>query len=456
MVDAPRLFDDRPPRRPPGEEARTHTVSSLNREIARRVQSGFPAEVWVAGEIQDYAERAGNTFFQLAEKQPATSGPVAVASVALLAGDRSGVNVALAAAGGLRLRSGLAVRIRARVQFHVRSGRLSLRMTGVDPEFTLGKLAAERERVLAALGAAGLIDANSALALPAVPLHVGLVTSVAGAAYRDFLHELDISRYAFRVAVCDVRTQGGETRRTVVGGLRALARRHPDVGVIVRGGGAGTDLLWFDDETIARTIAAMAVPVLTGIGHEHNTSIADRVAHTSYKTPTAVAAALVERVRSYLAGIEETAARTARASAAVVSRAGERLDVAVGRSARSATSALRLADAAVAAEGRRLRRSSRRPLLAAVSELEGLPAVLRERALRIPDRRAARVDAAAAVVGAHDPAGVLARGFTITRDASGRVVRDVGALSPGDALDTEFAGGRVASVVQSATTEGPP
>ena len=133
-----------------------------------------------------------------------------------------------------------------------------------------------------------------------MPLRVGLVSSAGTAAYRDFAHGLETSGYAFRVALCDVRVQGDAASRRIVWGLRRLARLDLDVIAVVRGGGARSDLAPFDTEIVARAITEMPVPVITGIGHETDRTIADDVAHTCAKTPTAAAATLDEAVDAYV------------------------------------------------------------------------------------------------------------------------------------------------------------
>ena len=161
--------------------------------------------------------------------------------------------------------------------------------------------------MLRQLEAEGLLRANAVHELPEVPLRIGLVTSAASAAYHDFLDELDASGFAFRVGVCDVRVQGANAPRRVVWALRRLARIASafDAVVLVRGGGSRADLAPFDSDDVARAIAAMPLPVLTGIGHEIDRSVADEVAHTASKTPTASAQVLIERVMEFVYRLDD-------------------------------------------------------------------------------------------------------------------------------------------------------
>ncbi len=154
-------------------------------------------------------------------------------------------------------------------------------MTGIDPRFTLGDLAQQRDQVLRRLVAGGLVDANSRLHLTPAPLRVGVVTSVGSAAWHDFRHELTAAGSVSSSRVCDVRVQGDHAVGMVGAAITSLAARQLDAIVVIRGGGARNELSVFDAESIALAIAASTVPVLTGLGHEIDRSIADEVAHTS-------------------------------------------------------------------------------------------------------------------------------------------------------------------------------
>ena len=179
--------------------------------------------------------------------------------------------------------------------------------------FTIGRLAAHRARVLQLLTAEGVLERQARLELSPVPLRVGLITSKGSAAYHDFVQELDGSGHAFWVLPVDVRVQGqGADRRIMyaLNHLRAgLEETRLDVIVLARGGGARSDLSPFDSERLARLIADMPVPVITGIGHEVDRTVADEVAHLCAKTPTAAASMLVGAVDDYCARLARVAHR---------------------------------------------------------------------------------------------------------------------------------------------------
>src|SRR5690606_38881735 len=289
----------------------TWSVPELAEAIALRLRTAFPDEVWVRGVIRNLnpARRGGTVWFDLVE--PAADGdlsrpPRATLAVVLFDAARRRVNARLtAAAGRVRMTDGTEVRIRGRITFYERGGRLQLQMSDIDPDFTLGRLAADRERVLRQLAAEGLLDRQARLPRPLLPLRPGLVTSAGSAAEHDVLDELRASGIGFTVVRADVRVQGTRAPASVARGLRAVAARGVDLVLLVRGGGAATDLAAFDGEVIARAIAELEVPVLTGIGHDIDRSVADEVAHACYKTPTACAQAVVAQVREVARRTEE-------------------------------------------------------------------------------------------------------------------------------------------------------
>jgi exodeoxyribonuclease VII large subunit len=434
-----RLFDPTP----------TLTVGEVNRRLGVVIERTFGDEVWIQGEISGLpSERRPDTnlFFDLIEPGPGDR-PAARLRVALFSENRRGVNALLKRAGGVRMEDGLDVRIRGSIGFFRRQGSVQLRMTAIDPEHTLGRMAASRDRILAALVAEGLADRNRSLTLSPVPLRVGLVTSAGSAACQDFLHELEASGLAWSVRLVDARVQGRDAESTVARGLWAAAQ-GVDVVALVRGGGARTDLAAFDSDAIARAIAALDVPVLTGIGHETDRSIADEMAHTAHKTPTAAAAFLVDRCREWL-GRAEAAWRAVadgadrsmvRADRALIDQAAVARRRVVGSLDRADARLATMAHTTIAQARARLGRSDTNRSRAAGALTAVAPRVLTaaERAL----------DGQARAVSALDPRRVLARGFSITRSADGTIVRRPGDVEPGHRLHTTVAEGDLVSRVE--------
>ncbi len=455
--------------RPP--EAPTYSVSDLGAEIKDLLAEAY-SSVWVAGEIHRARSSArGHLYFELVEKG---GGDAIVGKVDAVVWRTDHLRIArLLRGGGQRLAEGQEIRCRVQVDFYPPMGRLQVVVREVDPLFTLGSLARRRSETLAALDAAGLLDQNRARHLSRVPLDVALITSPDSAAFHDFASGLAESGYGFRVLLIPAAVQG-------VGAERALAAAFAQVAacvrdgipldtvVVTRGGGARTDLAVFDSRAVAEAAARCPVPVLSGLGHETDEAVVDRVAHTALKTPTQVAAFLVERVRD-----AETDMLTLQA--AVVGAASERLDAArarlarVGIVARTARSRLASARARVhhaghalsLLSGQRLRQASAR-LETTARRLRDVPAVALERARPRPEAvtreiamRAGRqlrmvsdkLDGLARLCTQASPERVLARGFSITRDPRGGVVRQASRVATGDAVTIQVADGTIVSTV---------
>ena len=405
------------------------SVSRLGSLVKDGLAVLFPEEFWVEGQITNLrTPRSGHTYLDLVEPSDEPGRPpVAAFSVVLWKQTKVGIDRTLAEAGDLALGDDLQVRIRASIDFYPPHGRLQLKMTGVDPGFTLGLMAAQRERLLLALATEGLLGRNASLALSEPALRIGLVTSIGSAAHADFCTELERSGIAFDLIERDTRVQGDGAAIDIAEGLRIVATYGPDVIALVRGGGSAVDLSVFDAEVVARTIAGLAVPVTTGIGHEIDRSIADEVAHTSYKTPTACAAALVGAARVFADRI--SALRTAiadHAHRAIDMADRQRTDLA-GRTIRAANAVLRHhTDLLAAGQSRLLHTAS-----------------------ALPQRHRERLDALGARLRALDPAMVLARGWSITRLSDGTLVRSPQDVSDGDTLVTALADGTVTSVASA-------
>lgn len=411
------------------EALSTLTVSELSQRIAAVLRKGFTAPVWVEGEIHSLSRPAsGHVYFDLVEPSATGRRQAASIPVVLWESDKHGINATLKESGaGLRMTDGLAVRIRGTVSFYNAQSRVQLQMSAIDPAYTLGRMAAERDRLLQALAAEGLLDANGRRSLPPVPLRVALVTSDGSAACHDFLHELETSGLGWQVTVVHARVQGHLAGATVAHALRAAAGLDVDVVALLRGGGARSDLAAFDSELIARAIAHLPAPVLTGIGHETDDSVADAVAHTRYKTPTACAAGLVDHVRSWCARRDDVWARVVQRSEAQLDHHQRALDGAAGAVVRASRTGLRRAEATLDRATHRLATDAPRPLRNAARQLDGLDA---------------RVQAL-------DPARTLARGWSLTRTADGRLVRSPDDVSAGDHLHTRVADGEIRSTVDA-------
>jgi len=312
------LFDDNLPS-PQNEKelepaAPPLTISQLNSRIKQILNNSFKEGVWVCGEIYRYdldvikadTRPYRQVYFELVEQDPQTKERKATISAMIWGEDRKIIEAKMySVSEGLHLKDGLQIKAKCFVDFYPPQGKIQIRVTDIEPEYTVGKMALERKLILEKLKKTGLIDKNKKLDIPLVPLNVGLITSVGSAAYNDFIDELKKSGYSFEVLLCDARMQGTELESEVRDSIFTLNKYPVDVIAIVRGGGSASDLMGFDKEGVAVTIADSKNPVLTGIGHQIDRTIADEVSNQSFKTPTATAQFIVEKVRGFELDIEE-------------------------------------------------------------------------------------------------------------------------------------------------------
>ncbi len=391
----------------------TFSVSEFGRLLGEVIELTFPQDVWIKGEVRSIRRaQSGHVYFDLVDASPEPGRPPdAVLAVVLFESTKKTVNTAIKrSGGGMRIDDGVAVRIRAIPNFYAPQGKLSLRMTGIDPDYTLGQLAASKDALLGRLADEGLLSRNGLLPYPPVPLRVGLVTAAESAALADFLHELEASGISFEVVFCPTAVQGIGAADRIAAAIKACDTHRVEVIAVVRGGGAKTDLAAFDDEVVARAIAACDAPVITGIGHEIDTSVADQLAARAFKTPTACAAHLVDATQS-----------------------AERSAVSLWQAIAAAHSVRDQAGLAVAAADTRL--------------ATHIVTVSREahHQLELADAKMDRAQDRARLL---DPARALARGWSITTDAYGAVVRSIESAAAGARLTTRVADGHIVSVVE--------
>lgn len=426
------------------------TVSELNKYIKDVLSSGFPSAVWVCGEIQGLrVDQKGHTYFELCENEDDAHGVKAKIKASIWSSRRVVIDAILRRVeNGFSLKDDIQVRFLCKVDFWQKGGTLSLSVENVDPAYTLGKIAQERQKLIALLKSQGVLDKNKGLELPSVMLNIGLVTSADSAAYNDFIDELRRSGFAFTVYLANAVMQGKTSPASVTSALRALnGIEGLDVIVITRGGGSIAELSCFDSEPIARAIAASKLPVITGIGHEINTTVTDLAAHTFAKTPTAIAQFLVGRISEYLGVVAER-------QRAVFDLARQKLDVERG--------ALKSRAASLHTGTMMYLRVHRDHVSVAANNLKRLPVgIIRAAGKDLQEKRQALIKTIQLnltsatskmyhyqkLIDLADPRNTLKRGFSITRSKDGRAMKSSKAAKKGEFVTCELADGTFTSEV---------
>jgi len=435
----------------------TLSVSELGGVIRTALEQAIPYGVWVEGEIQGISRsRNGHVYFELIEpSETPGSAPVAAVPVVLFRDARDRVNRLLKRHGDpIRMTDGVRIRIQGMVDYYPPNGRIQLRMSAIDPTFTLGILAADREALLRRLSESGRLRANARHPLPAVPQRIAVVTSIGSAAHADITTVFERSRRSFTLVEIDTAVQGAGAEVHIAAAIRAAGAADVDVILVARGGGSKTDLAVFDHELVADAIADAPVPVFTGVGHDIDRSVADEVAHTAHTTPTAAAQAIVARIEEWLGRLTAREADLVHHARRAVAQAEARIRSHRTHAARAATAALGRADDRLALASSRLRRSAVRSETTALAQLDRASARLAlagRHGLRAAELR---LDAAAARTRALDPAVALARGWSITRGPDGAVVRSVAHLDSAAELTTQVADGTITSTITATEAAG--
>lgn len=441
----------------PEERHDVLSIAALMSQLQVAVAGAFPRGrgIWVRGEIQSIDEhRSGHCYMELVDPDTPKGRERPVLKVNCWRTTWGPIRKMLGAQG-LTLQAGMLVTLRGRVELYAPRAQVNLIAAEVDVAALLGRMAAQRAALLAALETEGLLRRNASLAVPAVPLTIGLVASPGTEGFDDFLGQLRSSGLGFRVRLVPVQVQGARAAMSIANGLATLGRNPPDVTVLVRGGGARSDLAAFDTEPVARAVANHPVPVWTGIGHTGDQSVADIVAHCAFVTPTECGHELVRRVAAWCDGVTSRAHRLCGLASTVVDGADARH--AHCRQRLVGTARNQLHRHAERTEGRaaRVAVQARRQLEAAVVSVDRRAVRLGPLALATVGRQEERLVALRRLLGAYDVERQLERGYTLTLDAGGRLVRTASALSPGETLVTRFADGTVRSTVDGAAGPNP-
>lgn len=396
----------------------TLTVAQLMNEIDRGLAGILPGPIWVRGEITGLRRTSGGAaFFRLADAElDDTSIEVAARGRVMFDIDNQ-----LDGAGIGPLRDGVELRARGTVILDRRGSRVRLSLLEIDPAFTAGRLAMQRARVLEKMAADGSLRANERLPIPLVPQEVGLVTSRGSAAHADFIDHLKRSRYRFSIKTAHTTVQGPTAPDEVARAIDRAGRRDVDVIALIRGGGSKLDLAVFDSEAVGRAVARAPVPVVTGIGHEIDRTVADEAAAVYQKTPTAASEWLLDRVEQFATRIDTARAHIGLQARSAVERAGGELD--------SVASALR---------GTRAQLSQHRV------RLEHLADGVTLAARGLLDAEVRRIESLGEWFSSVGFDQTLRRGFALVTSPHGdRVIRSVDQLQPGDRVAVRFADGTV-------------
>ncbi len=449
-----------------------YTLSELNNEIKDTLSENFRESLWVVAEIARVTPNySGHTYMDLVEKRGSETLAQAKATIW-----RSNAKILAeyASAAGQPLKQGVQVLLLVRLEYHPVYG-LSLNVLNIDANYTLGEMARRRQEVIIRLQAEGLFDKNKTLELELVPQNVAVISSATAAGWEDFRRRIEDNPYGylFKLTLYNAMVQGDGAEASVMAAFKKIIveqRVHKfDVVVVIRGGGGVVDLSCFDNYNVAMTIANCELPVITGIGHERDTAVADMVSYHRADTPTAAAEYLISRVNNFDYTLQEVTndlvditksllinrgvefnAITTR----LLSASRSQLDAATIRLDQSTFAFGSVINRVTGEELRVVTRLSARMEMRSADyipakhrELESLILRLGTSTNRHMDRSKQLLDKTEQSVLLRDPKEILSRGFTITR-VNGKPIRSQSEVVPGARLETILSDGTVISTAE--------
>ncbi len=309
------------------------SLFDLNHQIKTQLESAFNSTYWVVAEISELRmHRSGHCYLELIEKDTDSEQVKAKARATIWAFTFRMLKPYFETTTGQSLTAGIKVLVRASIEYQEVYG-LSLNIKDIDPTFTLGDIARRRMQIIQQLEDEGVMDMNKEVDLAPVPQTFAIISSPSAAGYEDFINQLENNPYGFKIyhKLFPAIMQGDQTEQSIIDALERIYTYEEvfDAVVIIRGGGSTADLMCFDSYLLALNITQFPLPVLTGIGHERDESVADMVAHTQLKTPTAVAEFIIDRIASFQAYVDDLQNQFTNESRRILKDQQHRLDLSV-------------------------------------------------------------------------------------------------------------------------------
>lgn len=384
-------------------------------------------EYWVEAELSECRESRGHCYMELIQKDEQTATPIAKASAKCWANKWLTIRPYFERTTGQQLHAGMKVLLQVYPQFHEAYG-FSWIVTDIDPTYTLGDMARKRQEIIQKLKAEGVFDLQKELQLPVFCQRIAVISSQTAAGYGDFYNQLADNPYGFKfeIQLFPAIMQGEGVEQSIISALEQIYDMPFDCVVIIRGGGATSDMSGFDTLALAENVANFPTPIITGIGHERDESILDMISHTRVKTPTAAAALLIDHLKGVLETIEG-------AQSMITHYVQQKLSI--------ANSQLSIISEAIP----RLFSIVKTRQEAKIDALYTRLPMLIERRLTSERHRLQLMDEK---LKALDPTLLLARGYSITMH-NGRAVKDASQLPPDAEIETRLAKGTIHSVIKS-------
>lgn len=388
------------------EQSHHFSLYALNALVHEAVSNALPDEYWVEAELAECRERNGHCYMELVEKDGRSNSPIAKASAKCWRQTWTLLHATFLRATGQPLRAGMKVLLRVYPQFHEAYG-FSWIVSDIDPTYTIGDLARRRQEIIKTLKAQGVFDLQRELRLSPFAQRIAVISAESAAGYGDFCRQLLDNEYnlQFHTELFPAIMQGERVEQSVIQALNLINNRIDDFDavVIIRGGGATSDMSGFDTLPLAENVANFPLPIITGIGHDRDECVLDMVSHTRVKTPTAAATLLITHLCNTLQQVAD-------AENVIAHYAQDRL------------------------QRHRL-------------QLEHITTLLPHLAQRLMTEAHHSLERIQLKLEGYDPQLLLQRGYSITLH-SGQIVKSPQDVKSGDEIETRLKQGTIKSIIQ--------
>ena len=394
--------------------------------VRESIECEMPEEYWVEAELSECRETRGHCYMELIQKDELSATPVAKAPAKCWANKWLTIRPYFERITGQQLHAGMKVLLQVYPQFHEAYG-FSWIVNDIDPTYTIGDMARKRQEIIKKLKDEGVFDLQKELQLPMFCQRIAVISSQTAAGYGDFCNQLADNPYGFKfeTQLFPATMQGEGVEQSIINALERIYDTDYDCVVIIRGGGATSDMSGFDTLALAENVANFPIPIITGIGHERDESILDMVSHTRVKTPTAAAAFLIEHLKEVLDVIDSSQDRITRYAQQKLTTLNSQLAIVSESIPRLFSLVMTRQESKLDMLEQRMRTSIDRRLTSESHKLELISEKLK----------------------ALDPTLLLARGYSITMH-NGHAVKDASSLAPGTEIETRLAKGTIHSIIK--------
>ena len=428
----------------------SYSLLELNQCIRQQLKDSMPDFYWIVAEINElHINSGGHCFIELIEKSAEGGQIIAKARANIWAYNFKMLSPYFKTMTGQTLAAGLKIMLQASVDFHELYG-LSLTVTDINPAYTVGDLAMQRMAVIQQLKDEGVFDMNRELNIPQLPQRIAVISSETAAGYGDFVNQLhnNPKGYDFHHTLFHATVQGNEAENSIIEALERIFDRENefDVVALLRGGGSQSDLNCFNGYCLSACIAQFPLPVITGIGHERDETVADMVACIALKTPTAVAEFLINKAMAVDNMLQELTYQLEELSEFSVRQAADKLQHLSQRLLNITNSHVHILDKEINSLQLRLKNAANTMLLQKKQMITLLHAQVGKLAIASISNHKNQIVYLENKLHLLDPVNLLRRGYSITR-AEGKVVSSAKMLKKGQLIETIMHDGKIESAV---------